>query len=378
MKLLLACLIRLILSVFCIAPVRDRRIFFTVHGGKFYNCNPKYVYQYLEEHYPGKFECVWCLSNPDMLTDSFPGTVVVRPRTIQSVSMVLTSRMIISNTGFSSILPKRRGQVYLNTWHGGGSYKKCGLDVPHSGENEKVQMDAGCRTDIFLSCSADFSRNMSKAKNIPLDRFAATGTPRNDMFFTEKCRIISDRLREKMSLNGWSAALYAPTFRGTEKTAISHLELDVKLVRESLIERFGGRWKILVRRHPFSTDGNLPESVDVSAYPDIQELLCLADVLITDYSSCLWDYSLTGRPCFVLADDIEVYEEERGFYTPVSEWPYPIAHNNQELSRLIREFDADEYKNKVKRHHESLESYEDGRASERVADMLVKIGERQK
>lgn len=370
MRLLLARAVRLALRIFFLFPMRDKRIFFIVHGGRFYNCNPKYIYRCLGEHHPGEFEAVWCLRDERLLTDRYPGTKIVKPRSLRYFVMALTSKVIISNTGFSSMLPKRRGQIYMNTWHGGGSYKKCGLDVRKSGENRQVEIDAGRRTDIFLSCSSDFSKNMSGARKVAPDRFAATGTPRIDIFFGDGCREASDRLRKELGLAGCKAALYAPTFRGREKKAISRLTLDVELLRTELCGRFGGDWKILIRRHPFGAVGQLNGCIDVSGCPDMQELLCMADVLITDYSSCLWDYSFTYRPCFVLADDVDSYEEERGFYLPIREWPYPAARDNRELSQCIRNFDADAYKKKVRVHHEKLGSYETGKAAEEVCRLL--------
>ena len=113
--------------------------------------------------------------------------------------------------------------------------------------------------------------------------------------------------------------------------------------------------------------------VDVSDYPDMQELLCAADILITDYSSSMWDYSFTYKPCFIYANDLDQYKIERDFHTPVNEWPFTIAISNEELAENILEFDQDKYIEKIKKHHHDLGSFEDGHATEKVAKLINDI-----
>ena len=102
----------------------------------------------------------------------------------------------------------------------------------------------------------------------------------------------------------------------------------------------------------------------------MQELLYAANVVITDYSSLMWDFSLTGRPCFLYADDLDDYERERGFYMPSSQWPYPIARNNDELEKNILGFDCGLYRQAVREHHKVCGSYEQGRACETVLRII--------
>ena len=91
----------------------------------------------------------------------------------------------------------------------------------------------------------------------------------------------------------------------------------------------------------------------------MQELLYITDILITDYSSSMWDFSLTERPVFLFAPDIDSYDVERGFYTNPYSWPFSIAKSNKMLLDQIRTFDLSEYKNKVHKHQQDLGSYED-------------------
>ena len=106
-------------------------------------------------------------------------------------------------------------------------------------------------------------------------------------------------------------------------------------------------------------------------YPDMQDLLKCADVLLTDYSSCMWDFSLMHKPCFLYARDISEYRGERDFYTPIEDWPFPLASNNDELAQVIADFDEDAYHAAVDRHHEELGSTESGTAARQCAERIA-------
>lgn len=102
----------------------------------------------------------------------------------------------------------------------------------------------------------------------------------------------------------------------------------------------------------------------------MQELLCAADILITDYSSSIWDFSFTYRPCFLYAPDLAKYEAESGFFVPIEDWPFPLAETNEELIENIKNFDSKKYIEDVKKHHRDLGSYETGHATERFCKLL--------
>ena len=113
--------------------------------------------------------------------------------------------------------------------------------------------------------------------------------------------------------------------------------------------------------------------IDVSSYVDMQELLAASDVLITDYSSSMWDFSFTGRPCFIYANDLSSYKMERNFHTPIDEWPFPLAERNEELKSNILNFDQHDYECKVRQHHEELGSYENGNASFELCNIIMRL-----
>jgi CDP-glycerol glycerophosphotransferase len=168
--------------------------------------------------------------------------------------------------------------------------------------------------------------------------------------------------------------LYAPTYRGPIENAVPVAGFDIPNALNALSKRFRKKFVCLFRRHSyFIKETNIDDNsvIDVSVYPDMQELLCAADVLITDYSSSMWDFSLTYKPCFLYVPDLENYKAERDFYVPPEKWPFPLAQTNAGIEKNILAFDNEKYREDVKRHHAEFVSYDSGSAREAVADLVL-------
>ena len=113
--------------------------------------------------------------------------------------------------------------------------------------------------------------------------------------------------------------------------------------------------------------------INVSSHDDMQEVLLVADVLVTDYSSSVWDFGLLERPCFLYTPDKVEYEAVTNYCTPLEEWPYPFALTNEALGQLIKEYDKETYLERLHAHQERLGTYEKGQACSIVADLISKI-----
>jgi len=111
--------------------------------------------------------------------------------------------------------------------------------------------------------------------------------------------------------------------------------------------------------------------LDLSGYHDMQDLLAMADVLITDYSSSIWDFSLTLKPCFLFIPDYEDYNRERGFDVLPKKWGFPYAMSNKELLDKIDNFNKEDFIKEMKKHQEKLGSFENGIATKRVIDLIL-------
>ena len=115
-------------------------------------------------------------------------------------------------------------------------------------------------------------------------------------------------------------------------------------------------------------------AIDATSYPDMQELLCAADILISDYSSTIWDFSLMKKPCFLYCPDLDYYMNyDRGTYTPIETWPGILCRSNEELEQAILHFNEEEYIKKVEKHHRDLGSYETGHACEQVCRRIAEV-----
>lgn len=113
------------------------------------------------------------------------------------------------------------------------------------------------------------------------------------------------------------------------------------------------------------------DAVDATSYDDIQELLVSADALISDYSSVVFDYMLSQKPCFMYATDIEEYKNDRNFYIPLDEMPFPIAVNNKTFIDNIENFDDNTYRNSIRAFADKYGMIDDGSASRRCADWIL-------
>jgi len=377
-------IVRVLLTVFYIFPINKKKIFFlTLKYGRFF-CNPKYILIDLYEKVP-ELKYFWGsdLKSPEL--SKYSNVKVVKRRSLFLVYHILTAKVVIHNTHLRSFLPFRNEQIMINTWHGGGAYKRVGSEVElrlleSEGFWRKKQKRRSFliqKTSYFISSSKVFSDAIHEDLNIPYNKFLPIGMPRNDLFFRNNKDFIS-LLKKKMNISlDIGIILYAPTYRGIHSFLESQeiIKLDIDKVRNTLKRKFKKDFLFLFKGHPSFQRVNLycDETIDVSSYVDMQELLLIADVLITDYSSSIWDFSLTKKPGFLFTPDLDQYKEERRFYTPIEEWPYPFARTNEELCDNIMNFDQSKQEAKIKKHHEDLGSYEQGTATQKVTELLQEI-----
>ena len=113
--------------------------------------------------------------------------------------------------------------------------------------------------------------------------------------------------------------------------------------------------------------------LDVTDYPDMQELLCAADLLITDYSSCMWDFALRRKPCLLYVPDLDQYDGDRGFFTPIRDWPGLICRTADELCETAAKLDEEVCAQKAEEHLAKLGSYETGTAAQQVCDRILQV-----
>lgn len=292
-----------------------------------------------------------------------------------------TSRVFVVDDYFFPIyvIQPRPGTTIVQTWHACGAFKKVGyslLDRSFGADDALVaRVPIHANYDVCLVASAASAPAYAEAFRQPLERFRSDlGIPRTDVFFGD-ARLAATRaaVRARYGLDGRRrVVLYAPTFRGdtiTDARATDDLDLDV--MRTVL----GEDHVLLIRLHPFVRSGapiagSDGFAIDVSDHPDINELMLVSDVLVTDYSSAIFEFALLGKPMAFFAPDYEVYERERGFYFDYrSGVPGPIFETTEALAAYLRtgEFDLE----RVGRFRAASFDVADGRSTARVIDALL-------
>lgn len=277
-------------------------------------------------------------------------------------------------------IPPRAGTTFIQVWHACGAFKKFGYSVVEKRFGaDAATVDAvpiHSNYDVCLVSAMRFAPFYAEAFRQPLDRFTARiGIPRTDLFFDEarRARIAAD-LRTRYAIPAdRRVILHAPTFRGERTTsARTPVDLDLELLRA----RLGTDHVVLLRAHPsVATAGALPAElrdfvIDVSGHPEINELMLVSDVLVTDYSSAIYEFALLERPIVFFAPDHADYERERGFYLDFrTGMPGPIFETTDALATYLRagSFDLEA----VRRFRDESFDVADGGATRRLIDELV-------
>lgn len=377
-KAILSDVLRVLLFPFHIFRIKKNRILFTgLTGGitNEYSCNPKYLCEYLLEKSPDKYEIIWAVSDPDKYRDlEKKGIRLVKHFSISSFRWLLSAKVIVTNGSYAPWFPFRKGQFLINTWHGGGAYKKIENSKPNANWATKHRARfCASNIDLFVSSCEMATEKLIRGSFCYEKEVAEVGMPRNDFLVKGEVEEAEKAVRSYYGLEkDTHILLYAPTYRYSAKD----ISLDVDRLLEHL-EKDGSNWVFLRRAHRYQDEKmkfhiSGKRILEASEYPDMQQLLAAADCMITDYSSNFWDYSFLNRPCFLYVPDLEEYVENTGFYVDIYKWPFPMAKNQSELEHLMDIFDAEKNEKNIRKHHELMGCTETGDACRILAERIEK------
>ena len=357
-------------------PVKRNKIFFSAYEGKQFACNPKALFLYMKKQgLLEKMQVIWEYNGKSTALAKRHVTSC-RHNSLSYFYHIMTSRYVITNSGVTASIPLRKEQICVNTWHAGGAFKKFGADI--SGEVNGTDVYAlgvaAKQTDYFISSNTLFSENVARTLMLGREKILDIGLPRNDVFFDPaKLQRIRSKVREKYGVKEEDfLVLYAPTFRGNSgEDRLQTRDSVDKDLEEAIREKTGKKPVFFLRRHYYHREEEKYSSyINVSAYPDMQDLLAAADMLITDYSSAMWDFALTGKPCLLYVPDLDDYIAQRGFYTEPEDWPGILCKSVPELSRAVRYFDRDRYKKKLDTYFTLTGSCESGEGCKKICNVL--------
>ncbi len=356
---------------FSFFPIRRKKILFLSYYGSDYGCNPKYLSEYIVRKRKD-WKVVWAFINPK--EHNVEGVTKVKYLSYSYFYHLLTSKVFVTNYRMTELYKKRDGQFYVQTWHSSLRLKKIEADAVDSLTENYIKMAKADskQTDLLIS-GCQFSTEIFRRAFWYDGPIVSTGTPRGDVLFNRNEELTS-RIKESLGVNyEYKLVLYAPTFR--KDHSLDSYDIDFTCLMSSLSQRFGGEWRILLRLHPHLrglSEGFLNKEkegkiIDVTNYDDILELLCVSDVVVSDYSALIFDFAVTNRPCFLYVPDLDRYtSNDRKLYFDINKLPFPRCGNNTELKNSIIEFDEENYAKNLHFFNETIGTYETGHACENV------------
>lgn len=313
---------------------------FVSYGGKQYSDSPKVIFEAMRGD--SRFEnmkYVWAFEQPEKF--NIEGARKIQINSLGYFTTALKAKIWVTNVNIERGLNfKKHNTVYLNTWHGTGPKK--------GGNAVKGRKDYDfSRVDIFC-CDGDYTKGVfTKWFNAKEENMIKCGRPREDelLDFTENDRI---SIRKKLNIpEGKKICLYMPTWR-----EYGNKNLNVKLWESELSEEY----VVLVRSHHFSQNSKFTQKdgsfwMDVTDYPNVNELYYIADVLISDYSSAFFDYGLLGKPMVCFAYDYEQYKQSTGLFIDLEkEFPNGIKRTEEEVIRSLKSMDYNSECEKAKQY----------------------------
>lgn len=363
-------------------PKNHNLIMFESFNGRQFSDNPRAIYEYLQTHHPS-YKMIWSVDRRH--TKQFEGKnidYVVR-FTPKWLYLMTRAKFWVTNSRFPLWFKKSENTVYLQTWHG-TPLKRLGLDMDEvhmPGTNtEKYKKNfasESAKWNYLISPNAYSTEIFKRAFGYHND-VIESGYPRNDVLVQQNNPQAIAAIKERLKLPAdKKIILYAPTWRDNEFYSKGRYKFKLQFDMEKMKAELGDEYIILLRMHYLVAE-NLDLSgyedffYDYSAYEDIRDLYLLSDLLITDYSSVFFDYSILNRPMLFYVYDIDNYRDTlRGFYFDFEQTaPGPLVKTTEELIEEIKKAESDEATSThlYQAFTEKFVSLEDGNATERVVN----------
>lgn len=380
---------KIVIAVFSLLGLLPKKniFFFESFHGKQYSDNPRAIYEFLRENHP-EIKCVWAVKKgfeKPFIEENVP---YVRRMGLHWLLTMPRAKYWIFNTRMPRWMVKTKGTTFVETWHG-TPLKHLGLDIKHVNmpetDTKRYRENFAKETsrwDYLISPNA-YSTEIFRRAFAYSGKILEIGYPRNDILQNPTKEKIIKILKKLHLKKENKIILYAPTWRDNQFHQKGAYKFENKFPYSDVLKQ-DSDIVILLRTHYLvvdSIDINQYQGrvIDVSNYPDISELYLISDLLITDYSSVMFDYAFLKRPMIFYMYDKKEYDENiRGFYfDPQEELPGPIVSNEkeviQEIKKLLLADEKNIFNNKYQNFYRKFCFGFEGNSSQRLINNLLKV-----
>lgn len=364
-------------NLFYLFPIQKGKVVFDNFFGKGYGDNPKYIADEIIRQ-KLNYKLVWLLKGSAVVPENIKSVPI---KSLRSCYELATAQVIIANSkgGIIQFFKKKKGQLFLQTWHGDFPLKYIEKEAEAMLPPDYIKTSKADSkiTDAIISGNGFFSEILRESFWLP-DKCEVLeyGLPRNDIYF--KGQDVKNQLKQKYGFSmSDKILLYAPTFRDDLDTDCYNINFEKLLTL--LCSANKADWKVIIRLHPkISNKSSLftynSEIINGSSFSDPQELCMISDCLITDYSSIMSDFMLTNKPVFLYASDYEKYSSQttgRGLRDIFYKLPFSICRCQEELENEIVRFNKEAYLANLKIFMKDYyNTFDNGQASEKIVNYI--------
>lgn len=370
-------------------PVNKNKILFESNLGRNYTGNPRAIYEeMLRQGLDNKYRCYFILED---VNTKLPGSAKkIKRNRFRYFFLFATAGIWVCDSRLPRYIIKRPGVTYIQTWHG-TPLKKLALDMDtvymagETGiESYKKSFYENTRTWDYLISQNHYSTEIFRRAFAFDKEILEIGYPRNDVLFQSNTKEYIRNLKKKLGLPlNKKVILYAPTWRDNEFHGNGRYKFNPRMDFGRLQQELSKDTVIIVKYHYLIMD-----QVDWSPYQgfiysydmtyDISTLYLVSDMLITDYSSVMFDYSLLKRPMVFYCYDLEEYKDTlRGFYFDfLAEAPGPVTKTTEELVTAIQQYSKDQYQEQYKAFTVKYNHADDGLSSQKIVRLIEQISGR--
>lgn len=373
-------------KIFALLPRNNKLILFESYSGKQFSCNPRAIYEYLQENKDQyDYKLIWSIDKRYLSALDGVDAAYIKRFSLKWIWYMATAKYWITNSRLPLWIPKPKNTLYVQTWHGTPLKKLANdMDEVHmpGTTTEKYKqnfLQEASKWDYLISPNA-YSTEIFKRAFQFKKQILETGYPRNDILYSLNKESLINKVKQELGIGeDKKIILYAPTWRDNEFKKIGQYKFKLQFDLEEMKRELGDSVVILLRMHYLVSEKfNLRKYKDfvkdVSLYKDIRDLYLISDLLITDYSSVFFDYMNLKKPIVFFVYDLPAYRDSiRGFYFDFQQkTPGNLVQTSEELIKTVKELLHNPYiDHNYEDFYNEFCNLEDGKASKRVIETIL-------